>query len=41
MTYDIRNPDPGLEEAQKYGRVKLINWIPTLRSPLGKLDLQW
>jgi hypothetical protein len=34
MTYDVRNPDPGLEEAQKYGRVKVINWIPTLRTSL-------
>jgi hypothetical protein len=25
MTYDIRNPGPGLGEAQTYGRVKLLN----------------
>jgi hypothetical protein len=28
MTF--RNPDPGLEQAQKYGSVKPVNWISTL-----------
>jgi hypothetical protein len=36
MTYDIRNPGPGLGEAQTYGRVKLLNGISTLL--LNKLD---
>ena len=30
MTYDIRNPGPGLGQAQTYGRVKLLNGISTL-----------
>ena len=36
MTYDIRNPGPGLGQAQTYGRVKLLNGISTLL--LNKLD---
>ena len=36
MTYDIRNPGPGLGEAQTYGRVKLLIGISTLL--LNKLD---
>jgi hypothetical protein len=27
MTYDIGNLDPGLGQAQQYGRVKLVNGI--------------
>ena len=27
MTYDVENPGPGLGQAQKYGRVKLVNGI--------------
>jgi len=27
MTYDVGNPGPGLEQAQKCGRVKLVNEI--------------
>jgi hypothetical protein len=29
MTHDVGNPGPGLEKTQKYGRVKLVNGIPT------------
>jgi hypothetical protein len=29
-TYEVRNPGPGLGQAQQYGRVKLVNEIPTL-----------
>ena len=29
-TYEVRNPGPGLRQAQKCGRVKYINGIPTL-----------
>jgi len=29
MTYDVRNPGPGFGQAQKCGRVKLVNEIPT------------
>jgi hypothetical protein len=32
MTYDVGNPDPGLGQAQKCGRVKPVNGIPTLLS---------
>jgi hypothetical protein len=32
MTYDIGNPGPDLEQAQKCGGVKWINGIPTLSS---------
>jgi hypothetical protein len=38
MTYDIGNPGLGLGQAQKCGRVKLVNGIPTLPSCL--LDLR-
>jgi hypothetical protein len=27
---EVRNPGPGLGQAQQYGRVKLVNEIPTL-----------
>jgi hypothetical protein len=37
MTYDIRNPGPGLEQAQKCGVIQLVNVISTLSSWL--LDL--
>ena len=30
MTYDIGNPDPGLEQAQICGVIKPVNVIPTL-----------
>ena len=30
MIYDIGNPGPGLEQAQKCGRVIPVNEIPTL-----------
>jgi hypothetical protein len=30
MTYDIGNPGPDLGQAQKCGRLKLVNGIPTL-----------
>ena len=30
MTYDVGSPGPGLGQAQKGGRVKLGNRIPTL-----------
>jgi len=39
MTYDVGIPGPSLGQAQKYGRVKPINGIPT--SPSRLLDLQW
>ena len=29
MTYDVVNPGPGLGQAQKCGRVKLVDGIPT------------
>ena len=29
VTYDVGNPGPGLGQAQKYGRNKLVNVIPT------------
>jgi hypothetical protein len=29
MTYDVGNTCPGLGQAQKYGRVKAVNEIPT------------
>ena len=29
MTYDVGNPGPDLEQAQRCGRIKLINGIPT------------
>jgi hypothetical protein len=29
-TYYIINPDPGLEQAHKWGSVKHGNWIPTI-----------
>jgi hypothetical protein len=29
MTHDVGNAGPGLEKTQKYGRVKLVNGIPT------------
>ena len=29
-TYDVGNPGPGLEQAQKCGRIKPINGISTL-----------
>ena len=29
-TYDAGNPGPGLGQAQKYGRIQLVIWIPTL-----------
>jgi hypothetical protein len=29
-TFDVGNPDPGLRQAQKCGRVKSVNEIPTL-----------
>ena len=32
MTYDIRNPGPGLGQAQTCGRVKLVNETLTLPS---------
>ena len=28
MTYDVRNPDSGLEQAQQCGGVKHVNRIP-------------
>jgi len=31
-TYGIRNPCPGLEQAQNCGIVKLVNGIPTFPS---------
>jgi hypothetical protein len=31
-TYDVGNPGPGLGQAQKCGRVKPVNEIPTLPS---------
>jgi hypothetical protein len=30
MLYGFGNPDPGLRQSQKYGRVKRVNGIPTL-----------
>jgi hypothetical protein len=30
MTHDVGNPDPGLEQEQKWGGVKPVNGIPTL-----------
>jgi hypothetical protein len=30
MTFDIGNPSTGLGQAQKYGRIKPLNGIPTL-----------
>jgi hypothetical protein len=30
MTYDVGNQGPGLGQAQKCDRVKLVNGIPTL-----------
>jgi len=30
MTYDVGNPGPFLSQAQKCGRVKPVNAIPTL-----------
>jgi hypothetical protein len=30
MTYDVGNPGPGLGQAQKCGRVKQNNGIPTI-----------
>jgi hypothetical protein len=29
MTHDVGNPDPGLEQEQKWGGVKPVNGIPT------------
>ena len=37
-TYDLRNPDPDLEQAQTYDGVKLFNGISTL--PFWLLDRQ-
>jgi hypothetical protein len=31
-TYDVGNADPDLVQAQKYGGVKPVNWIPALLS---------
>jgi hypothetical protein len=28
MTYNVRNPGPGLGQAQTCGRIKLVNMIP-------------
>jgi hypothetical protein len=30
MTYDVGNPNPDLGQAQRCGRVKPVNGIPTL-----------
>jgi hypothetical protein len=32
MTYDVGNPSPDVGQAQKCGRVKSVNGIPTLAS---------
>lgn len=32
MTYEVRNPAPGLGQVQKCGRVKSVNGIPTFPS---------
>jgi hypothetical protein len=32
MAYDVGNPGPGMGQAQKCGRVKLVNGIPILFS---------
>jgi hypothetical protein len=36
MTYDIGNSGPGLEQAQKSGRVTTVNEIPTPLLIAGK-----
>jgi len=30
MTYDIRNPGPGMGQTQRCGRIKLVKDIPTM-----------
>ena len=37
-TYDVENPDPGLEQAYRCGGIKPVNTIPTLS--FWSLDLQ-
>jgi hypothetical protein len=36
MTYDVGNQGPGLGQAQKCDRVKLVNGIPILPNPHDK-----
>ena len=43
MAYDVGNPVPGLGQAQKCGRVKPVNGIPTLLkigSPTPRVPIQ-
>jgi hypothetical protein len=31
MTYDVENPGPALGQTQIFGRVRLVDWIITLK----------